>query len=101
MKERAQILETGIPLFYKVQLEIDMINFSGPRFSYVDNRLMSTTTPQTLGGYWSFNDKFFLILNNAVNSVFSGSWANLQSSTMTIDWVRSYQLNGFGEVTTK
>ena len=65
---------------------------------YVDNRLMSTTTPQTLGGYWSFNDKFFLILNNAVNSVFSGSWANLQSSTMTIDWVRSYQLNGQGQV---
>ena len=26
---------------HKVQLEIDMINFSGPRFSYVDNRLMS------------------------------------------------------------
>ena len=68
---------------------------------YVDNRLISTTTPQTLGGYWSFNDKFFLILNNAVNSGFSGSWENLQSSTMTIDWVRSYQLNGQGQVFTK
>ena len=68
---------------------------------YVDNKLVSTTTPQTLGGYWSFNDKFFLILNNAVNSAFSGSWDNLQSSTMTIDWVRSYQLNGQGQVFTK
>ena len=68
---------------------------------YVDNRLISTTTRQTLGGYWSFNDKFFIILNNAVNSVFSGSWENLQSSTMTIDWVRSYQLNGQGKVFTK
>ena len=68
---------------------------------YVDNRLISTTTPQSLGGYWSFNDKFFLILNNAVNSGFSGSWDNLQSSTMTIDWVRSYQLNGQGQVFTK
>jgi hypothetical protein len=68
---------------------------------YVDNRLISTTTPQSLGGYWSFNDKFFLILNNAVNSGFSGSWENLQSSTMTIDWVRSYQLNGQGQVFTK
>ena len=68
---------------------------------YVDNRLISTTTRQTLGGYWSFNDKFFIILNNAVNSVFSGSWENLQSSTMTIDWVRSYQLNGQGQVFTK
>jgi beta-glucanase (GH16 family) len=68
---------------------------------YVDGRLISTTTPQTLGGYWSFNEKFFLILNNAVNSTFSGSWENLQSSTMTIDWVRSYQLNGQGQVYTK
>ena len=68
---------------------------------YVDGRFISTTTPQTLGGYWSFNEKFFVILNNAVNSSFSGSWADLQSSTMTIDWVRSYQLNSQGQVFTK
>jgi hypothetical protein len=65
---------------------------------YVDGRLISTTTPQTLGGYWSFNDKFFLILNNAVSASFSGPWNNLFSSSMTIDWVRSYQLNGQGQV---
>ena len=65
---------------------------------YVDNRLISTTTPSNLGGLWVFNSKFFLILNNAVNASFSGSWQNLQSSTMSIDWVRSYQLNGYGEV---
>ena len=65
---------------------------------YVDGRLISTTTPQTLGGYWSFNDKFFLILNNAVSASFSGPWNNLISSSMTIDWVRSYQLNGQGQV---
>lgn len=68
---------------------------------YVNNRLVSTTTPQTLGGHWGFNNKFFLILNNAVNAGFSGSWENLQSSTMTIDWVRSYQLNGQGQVLTQ
>jgi beta-glucanase (GH16 family) len=67
---------------------------------YVDNRLISTTTPSNLGGLWVFNSKFFLILNNAVNEAFSGSWQNLQSSSMTIDWVRSYQLNGYGEVFT-
>jgi beta-glucanase (GH16 family) len=65
---------------------------------YVDNRLISTTTPANLGGLWVFNSKFFLILNNAVNEAFSGSWQNLQSSTMSIDWVRSYQVNGYGEV---
>jgi hypothetical protein len=65
---------------------------------YVDNRLISTTTPEKLGGIWVFNSKFFLILNNAVNETFSGSWQNLQSSTMSIDWVRSYEVNGHGEV---
>lgn len=67
---------------------------------YVDNRLISLTTPANLGGVWVFNSKFFLILNNAVNAGFSGSWQNLQSSTMSIDWVRSYQINGYGEVFT-
>jgi beta-glucanase (GH16 family) len=67
---------------------------------YVDNRLISTTTPSNLGGLWVFNSTFFLILNNAVNAGFSGSWQNLQSSTMSIDWVRSYQVNGHGEVFT-
>ena len=68
---------------------------------YVDNRLISTITPSNLGGIWVFNSKFFLILNNAVNESFSGSWQNLQSSTMSIDWVRSYQVNGYGEVFTQ
>ena len=66
---------------------------------YFDGRLVGNTTPSRVVGNWAFNDKFFLILNNAVGA-FSGSWANLQSSTMTIDWVRSYQLNGEGQVFT-
>ena len=70
---------------------------------YVDGRLIYSTSPTSMSpaGIWSFNQKFFLIFNNAVNSEFSGSWANLQSSTMSIDWVRSYQLNGQGEVFTQ
>ena len=68
---------------------------------YVDGKLISTNTPETLGGYWSFNAKFFLILNNAVSSLFSGPWGDLQSSTMSIDWVRSYQLNEQGQVFTQ
>jgi beta-glucanase (GH16 family) len=66
---------------------------------YFDGQLVSNTTPSRVSGKWVFNEKFFLILNNAVGS-FGGSWANLQSSTMSIDWVRSYQLNGYGEVFT-
>ena len=66
---------------------------------YFDGRLVGKTTPSRVSGKWAFNEKFFLILNNAVGS-FGGSWANLQSSTMSIDWVRSYQVNGYGEVFT-
>jgi beta-glucanase (GH16 family) len=66
---------------------------------YFDGRLVGNTTPSRVSGKWAFNDKFFLILNNAVGP-FGGSWANLQSSTMSIDWVRSYQVNGYGEVFT-
>jgi beta-glucanase (GH16 family) len=66
---------------------------------YFDGQLVGSATPSRVSGKWVFNEKFFLILNNAVGS-FGGSWANLQSSTMSIDWVRSYQLNGYGEVFT-
>jgi hypothetical protein len=36
-----ELLKSLLDNLHKIQLEIDMINFSGPRFSYVDNRLMS------------------------------------------------------------
>ena len=71
---------------------------------YADNKLVFKVTRaefEAKYGYWSFDKSFFVILNNAVSEDFSGSSANLQSSTMSIDWVRSYQVNGFGEVTTR
>jgi hypothetical protein len=36
-----ELLKSLYDNLHKIQLEIDMINFSGPRFSYVDNRVMS------------------------------------------------------------
>jgi len=36
-----ELLKSLYDNLHEIQLEIDMINFSGPRFSYVDNRLMS------------------------------------------------------------
>ena len=71
---------------------------------YADNKLVFKVTRAEFEGkygYWSFDKSFFVIFNNAVSEGFSGSSANLQSSTMSIDWVRSYQVNGFGQVTTK
>ena len=68
---------------------------------YADGKLVLTVTPKTLGGYWSFNAPYFLIFNNAISENFSGSWANLQSSEMKIDWVRAYKLEGQGTVIKK
>lgn len=36
-----ELLKSLYDNLHRVQIELDMINFSGPRFSYVDNRLMS------------------------------------------------------------
>jgi len=36
-----ELLKSLYDNLHQIQLEIDMINFSGPRFSYIDNRLMS------------------------------------------------------------
>ena len=36
-----ELLKSLLDNLHQIQIEIDMINFSGPRFSYVDNRLMS------------------------------------------------------------
>jgi hypothetical protein len=64
----------------------------------VDGHLFLDLTPSTIRStYWIFNAPIFLILNNAVGS-FGGSWSGLNNSTMTIDYVRAYQLNGQGQV---
>ena len=36
-----ELLKSLYDNLHTIQIEVDMINFSGPRFSYVDNRLMS------------------------------------------------------------
>jgi beta-glucanase (GH16 family) len=64
----------------------------------VDERVVLTSTPGSVRTpYWVFNQAFFLILNNAVGS-FGGAWDGWFESRMVIDYVRSYQINGVGEV---
>jgi len=55
-----EILKSLLDNLHQIQLEIDMINFSGPRFSYVDNRLMS----------------LLLVKNGMTNAVMFGSDGN-------------------------
>jgi len=54
---------------------------------------------------WPFNNFFFLILNNDVgpqpNTIYGGTWDGWQESTMSVDWLRVWQLNGYGEVVKK
>jgi beta-glucanase (GH16 family) len=54
---------------------------------------------------WPFNNFFFLILNGGVgpqpNTIYGGTWDGWQESTMSVDWLRVWQLNGYGEVVKK
>lgn len=69
---------------------------------YVDGNKILEETPSSLSqsGSWAFNHSFFLILNNAVgpDGGFGGNYDGWTSSQMKIDYVRYYQLNGFGTV---
>jgi beta-glucanase (GH16 family) len=54
---------------------------------------------------WPFNNFFFFILNGGVgpqpNTIYGGTWDGWQESTMSVDWFRIWQLNGYGEVVKK
>ena len=70
---------------------------------YVDGYRFLHATPQTINSqYWPFNNPFFLILNNAIGADggFGGTYDGWSSSSMKIDWVRAYQLDSQGTVTT-
>jgi beta-glucanase (GH16 family) len=65
---------------------------------YVDGVLFYTLNRADIGGaHWSFNDYFFVILNNATGS-FGGDWDGWSESRMTIDYVRAWALDGQGSV---
>jgi beta-glucanase (GH16 family) len=70
---------------------------------YFDGELYETQTPATIDGpNWTFNAPFFVILNNAIapaGSYFGGNWDGWQSSTMSVDYVRAWQVDGQGTVT--
>ncbi len=66
---------------------------------YVDRELFWSVTPSNVQGYYSFNEPFFLILNNAVNyNGFGGSYNGWQESKTLIDYVHAWQVNGQGQV---
>lgn len=65
---------------------------------YVDGVLFYTLKRADIGGsHWSFNDYFFVILNNATGG-FGGNWDGWSESRMTIDYVRAWALDGQGSV---
>ena len=54
---------------------------------------------------WPFNNFFFFIFSGGVgpqpNTIYGGTWDGWQESTMSVDWLRVWQLNGYGEVVKK
>ena len=66
---------------------------------FVDRELFWIVTPDTVqSNDWSFNEPFFLILNNATGA-FGGDYDGWPQSFTTIDYVRAWQLDGQGSVT--
>jgi beta-glucanase (GH16 family) len=69
---------------------------------YVDRvKFWTLLKSQYRSQYWSFDQPFFVILNNAVGAFggsYDGSW---QSSRTVIDYVTAWQLDGVGTVTTR
>jgi beta-glucanase (GH16 family) len=64
----------------------------------VDGIVFKTFTNTSIRSqYWSFNNPFFLIINNATGD-FGGSWTGWTESQMHIDYVRSWKLDNYGEV---
>ena len=68
---------------------------------YVDRvKFWSLAKNQLRSQYWVFDQPFFVILNNAVGPFggnYDGSW--MQSKTY-VDYVKSWQIDGLGSVTT-
>jgi beta-glucanase (GH16 family) len=68
---------------------------------FIDNKLYHTITPTTLrGDKWVFNKPYFLILNLAMGGNFTGDIdPSITSTSMSVDYIRYYSLNGIGKVT--
>ena len=69
----------------------------------VDNVVFFTKTATSVRtNLWPFNAPIFLILNNAISDQSNSfnPWGGWSSSTMVIDYVRAYSINGVGTVTT-
>ena len=65
---------------------------------YVDGNLFFTLTKaEARTQNWSFNDYFFIILNNATGD-FGGAWDGWTTAQMHIDYVRAWKMDGYGEV---
>jgi len=68
---------------------------------FLDGKPFKRFTSETITT-WPFNNPFYLILNGGVgpqpNSIYGGTWSGWQQSTMSIDWVRVWQIDGYGQV---
>lgn len=69
---------------------------------YVDgNRFFTITNYAGDNISWPFNEPFFMIFNNAVTmdkGSAGGQYSGWAASSLTIDWVRQYKLDGQGDV---
>jgi beta-glucanase (GH16 family) len=68
-------------------------------FTFDGHPYFTMTPADTGGNRYVFNQEFFLILNLAMGGEFTGDTdPAVKSSTMTVDWIRYYSINGQGRV---
>ena len=71
----------------------------------LDGAVLKTYTALQIST-WPFNNFFYLILYGGVgwpqpNTIMGGTWDGWQTSTMSIDSIKVWELNGYGEVIQK
>ena len=68
-------------------------------FYFNNNKYYSITAAQVKPNAWVFNKEFFLILNLATGGNFEPNIdPNVQSGSLSIDYIRYYSINGVGKL---
>jgi len=71
---------------------------------YLDGKPIKTMSSGSIPT-WPFNNFYYIILSSGVgpqpNTIYGGTWDGWQQSTMSIDWIREWKINNYGEIVRK
>ena len=71
---------------------------------YLDGKPVKTMSSSSIPT-WPFNNFYYIILSSGVgpqpNTIYGGTWDGWQQSTLSIDWIREWKINNYGDVVKK